>query len=57
VANHDSLDLVEADLFAPAIVESCTMRVEAWFAIAAAFSGVPPFLRYAARARRVCRSD
>jgi hypothetical protein len=27
---------------------SCAVRVEAWFAIAAAFSSVPPFLRLAA---------
>jgi len=32
-SNHDPLDLI--------------VRVEAWFAIAAAFSSVPPFLRQA----------
>ena len=42
--NHDPLYLIEADLVAPAIVELRRTR-EAWFAIAAAFSSVPPFLR------------
>jgi hypothetical protein len=42
--DHNALDLIEADLIAPAIVE-LVVRVEAWFAIAAAFSSVPPFLR------------
>jgi hypothetical protein len=44
--NHDPLDFIEADLIQPAIVE-LVVRVDAWCAIAAAFSSVPPFLRYA----------
>jgi hypothetical protein len=39
--NHDPLDLIEAHLVPPAIVD-CVVRVDAWFAIAAAFSSVPP---------------
>jgi hypothetical protein len=39
VSNHDPLDLIEAHLIAPPVVK----RVEAWFAIAAAFSSEPPF--------------
>jgi hypothetical protein len=42
----DLLHLIEAHLVAPAIVE-LRVRVEAWFAMAAAFSSVPPFFRYA----------
>jgi hypothetical protein len=43
--NHNPLDLIEAELVAPAIVELRRTR-RAWFALAAAFSSVPPFLRY-----------
>jgi hypothetical protein len=43
-SDHDPLDFIEAYLIAPTVIK---LRVEAWFAIAAAFSSVPPFLRYA----------
>ena len=44
--DHDALDLIEADLIAPAIVEpGRARRGVRGFAIAAAFSSVPPFLR------------
>jgi hypothetical protein len=41
--NHDALDLVEADVIGPSIVELGRAR-RGMVPIAAAFSSVPPFL-------------
>jgi hypothetical protein len=40
ISTHNPLDIIEADLVAP--TQSWVVRVEAWFAIVAAFSSVPP---------------
>jgi hypothetical protein len=45
-SNRNPLHLVETHFIVPAIVK-LRGPVEAWFAIAAAFSSVPPFFRYA----------
>jgi hypothetical protein len=46
-SNKYPLHVLEAHFVVRLIVELRVERVEAWLAMAAAFSSVPPFLRYA----------